>query len=98
MENQFSITILRRLQKTTPSCSVVKLTLRERLEFENVFDLFTTLDQFRADQKEGILQIKTVRVGSSCFIWSIVNNLPFGMSFLEYFKWQNTLLRQYLNE
>lgn len=98
MANQLSITVSRRLQKITPSCTVVKLSLRQRYEFENVFDLFIWLDQFRADQKEGKLQIKTVRVGSSCHIWSTVNNLPLGMSYLEYLKWENTLLREYINE
>lgn len=98
MANQFSITVSRRLQKTTPTCSVVKLSLMQRYEFENVLDLFMWLDQMRSDQKEGILQIKTVRVGSSCLIWSTVNNLPLGMSYLEYFEWQNKLLREYLNE
>ena len=98
MANQFSITVSRRLQKTTPSCSVVKLSVTQRYEFENVFDLFTWLDQFRADQKEGILQIKTIRVNSTCLIWSIVSNLPLGMSYLEYIEWQNRLLREYLNE
>lgn len=98
MANQLSITVSRRLQKTTPTCSVVKLSLKQRYEFENVFDLFTWLDQFRADQKDGKLQIKTVRVNSACLIWSIVTNLPLGMSYMEYMEWQNCLLREYLNE
>lgn len=96
MANQFSITVSRRLQKVSPSCSVVKLSLRQRYVFENIFDLFTWLDQFRFDQKNGILQIKTVRVNSTCLIWSIVSNLPLGWSNLEYIEWQNTLLRAYL--
>lgn len=98
MANQLSITVSRRLQKTTPSCALVKLSMKQRYEFENVFDLFIWLDQFRNDQKEGILQIKTVRVNSTCLIWSTVSNLPLGMSYLEYIEWQNRLLRQYLNE
>lgn len=98
MANQLSITVSRRLQKTTPTCSVVKLSLKQRYEFDNVLDLFTWLDQFRADQKEGILQIKTVRVNSACLIWSTVKNLPLGMSYLDYLEWQNALLREYLNE
>ena len=98
MANQFSITVLRRLQKTTPSCSVVKLSVTQRYEFENVFDLFTWLDQFRADQKEGILHIRSLRVKSACLLWSTSNNLPLGMSYLEYIEWQNRLLREYLNE
>lgn len=96
MANQFSITVSRRLQKVSSSCSVVKLSLKQRYEFENIFDLFTWLDQFRFDQKNGILQIKTVRVNSTCLIWSTVNNLPLGWSNLEYINWQNTLLRAYL--
>lgn len=98
MANQLSITVSRCLQKTTPSCSVVKLSLKQRYEFENVADLFIWLDQFRADQKEGKLQIKTVRVYSTCLIWSTVKNLPLGMSYLDYLKWENNLLREYLNE
>lgn len=98
MANQLSITVSRRLQKTTPSCTLVKLSMKQRYEFENVFDLFIWLDQFRNDQKEGKLQIKTVRVNSTCLIWSTVSNLPLGMSYLEYLKWENNLLRQYLNE
>ena len=96
MANQLSITVSRRLQKVLPSCSTVKLSLKQRYEFENVLDLFICLDQFRSDQKNGILQIKFVRVGSTCLIWSIVNNLPLGWSSLDYIEWQNALLRTYL--
>lgn len=96
MEKKFFITVSRRLQKVSPSCSTVKLSLKQRYEFENVFDLFTWLDQFRLDQKNGILQIKTVRAGSTFLIWSIDNNLPLGWSLLDYIEWQNILLRAYL--
>lgn len=98
MANQLSITVSRRLQKVTPSCALVKLSMKQRYEFENVHDLFMWLDQFRSDQKEGKLQIKTVRVNSTCLIWSTANNLPLGWSYLEFLEWENTLLRQYLNE
>ena len=98
MANQLSITVSRRLQKVTPSCSIVKLTLNQRYEFENVHDLFMWLDQFRDDQKEGILRIKSVRVNSKCLIWSTEKNLPLGWSYLEFLEWENTLLREYLNE
>ena len=96
MANQLSITVSRRLQKVTSSCSVVKLSLKQRYEFENVHDLFMCLDQLRTDQKNGILQIKTYSVYSTWLIWSIVNNLPLGWSNLEYIAWQNILLRAYL--
>ena len=98
MANYFSITVLRRLQKVTPSCSVVKLSMSQRYEFDNAFDFFKWLDQFRSDQQEGILHIKTVCVNSNCLIWSINNNLPLGMSFLKYLKWENSLLRKEQNE
>lgn len=98
MANQLSIRVSRRLQKVTPSCSIVKLSLNQRYEFENVSDLFTCLDHLRSEQKEGKLRIEIVRVNSLCLIWSIGTNLPLGWSYLDYIKWQNTLLREYLNE
>ena len=96
MANQLSITVSRRLQKVTPSCDVVNVSMIQRYEFENGHDLFMWLDQFRSDQKDGILQIKTVRVNSTCLIWSIETNLPLGWSHLKFLYWQNALLRAYL--
>ena len=36
MANQLSITVSRRLQKVTPSCAIVKLSMKQRYEFENL--------------------------------------------------------------
>lgn len=93
-----SVKVSRHLQKMTTTGSTVKLNLLQLYEFENVFDLFICLDGFRLDHKSGNLQIKAVRVNSSCLLWSASTNLPVGMSYLEYLKWENDLLREYLNE
>lgn len=95
MANQLSILVSRRLQKVTPSCSIVKLSLKQRYEFENVHDLFMCLDHLRSEQKEGKLQIMTVRVNSTCLIWSTEKNLPLGWSYLKFLEWENALLREY---
>lgn len=95
MVSIYSIRVSRRLQKMTTSGSTVKLNLTHRYEFENVFDFFIYLDGFRQDQELGKLQIKAVRVNSSCLIWSSITNLPLGMSLLQYLKWENNLLSEY---
>lgn len=95
MVSKFSIRVSRRLQKMSVNGSSVRLFLTQRYEFDNVFDFFTHLDGFRQEHKLGNLQIRAVRVGSSCFIWSLIDNVPLGMSSLQYLRWENTLLSKY---
>lgn len=91
----YSIRVSRSLQKMTSDGSTVKSALIQRYEFNNVFDFFIHLDGFRHDQDLGKLKIRVVRVNSSCLIWSSVTNLPLGMSYLQYLKWEKTLLSEY---
>lgn len=95
MASNYFICVSRRLQKMTTSGSTVKLNLIQRYEFDNVSDFFIYLDGFRRDQYLGNLLIKAVRANSSCLIWSSVTNVPLGMSYLQYYEWENTLLREY---
>ena len=98
MAKQYIIRVSRVVKKTTPTCSVVTCAMNLVYQFQNVYDLLMWLDQCCLAQKDGQLYIKTVRVGSTCLIWSKANNLPLGMSLLEFLEWQNALLREHLND
>lgn len=91
MANHYFIRVSRRLQKVTPSCSIVYLNMEQEYIFENSDDFVMWLHQFRDDHFAGKLNILSIRVGDFFKLWNKKRNLPKGMSFLQYVKWVSSL-------
>lgn len=91
MANHYFIRVSRRLQKVTPSCSIVRLEMTQEYIFDNADDFLLWLEQFRDDHFAGKLQILSIRVGDFFKLWNTKRNLPKGMSFLQYVKWVTSL-------
>lgn len=94
MANHYFIRVSRHLHKVTPSCSMVHLHMEQEYVFENSEDFTMWLEQFRDDHFSGKLEILSIRVGDFFKLWNKKRNLPKGMSFLQYVKWINSLIRK----